>query len=141
VGHDEPVTALVWMKDGRTLISGAADGYVVAWNVADGSVRARIRAHSKAVTALALHRDGVLLATAGTDARLRLWTFTAASFVELLSTTPDKVINCLAWSHDGKLLISGGVDKMLRYWSGREFASLRSIKAHDGAIATLAVGP
>ncbi|MEP6754703.1 MAG: WD40 repeat domain-containing protein [Chthonomonadales bacterium] len=141
IGHDEAVTALAWTQDNRALITGSADGNICAWNIPDYTSIARTHGHSKSVTAIALSPDGRTLATAGSDQKLRIWSFSGKAFTETASLTYDKPINCLAWGPRGQILIAGSSDKTLRYYGGTGYATLKTVKAHDGPITTLAVAP
>jgi cytochrome c len=71
-GHERPVAALAFSRDGRWLASGAADGQVVLWDVAAGAAAAVLRAEGAGpVWALAFGR-GELYA-GGADGVVRRW--------------------------------------------------------------------
>jgi WD40 repeat protein len=60
-------------RSGSTLIAACDDGTVPGWDVRSGRSIGVLRGHSGPVNALALARDGTLLATAGQDKTARLW--------------------------------------------------------------------
>ncbi|MFE9103817.1 NB-ARC domain-containing protein [Actinomadura geliboluensis] len=71
-GHDGAVTAVVVAPDGTWLASAGADGTVRVWDAATGAERRRLRELGGAAVALAVTRDGALLAAAS-HRRVQLW--------------------------------------------------------------------
>src|SRR4029079_12679585 len=66
------VTALVYGRDGRALITGRRAGAVRVWDLATGQVSRTFLGHTEEVTALALSPDGRQLASGGFDQSVRL---------------------------------------------------------------------
>jgi WD40 repeat protein len=71
--HAQPVTALAASPSDKTqLISGAADGSIRQWNLANNQQVREIN-HGGPVTALAIRGDGQQWASAGADNLIKLW--------------------------------------------------------------------
>ena len=72
-------------SDGRRLFVAGSDGLLSQWDVEEGTLELRlsVEAHRGACNALALHKGGELLATAGADGSVRTW---AAADLELSGT-------------------------------------------------------
>ncbi len=64
----------------------ATDPIIRLWNIADGTVRAELRAHQRSVFDLAYSADGKLLASADCDDTIRVWD--TVSFKQIRSQSP-----------------------------------------------------
>jgi WD40 repeat protein len=72
-GHGKPVTALAALhKNPNQLVSAAADGQVILWDIASGK-QVRQFKHGGAVAALAVRPDDERIASAGADKVTKLW--------------------------------------------------------------------
>ena len=63
----------IYMPDGKTLLTGAQDGWLRWWDVGTGKLLAERLAHPAGISALQLSPDGALIVTGGTDGPIRLW--------------------------------------------------------------------
>ena len=59
--------------DGRTVVSSAGDGSVIAWDVERGELREIFSGHSEGSVKLAVSSDGRTLYSAGADSRAIVW--------------------------------------------------------------------
>ena len=84
-GHQQPVSALAFAPDGKTLAAAAGDrpgrgrepGLIVLWDAATGQRRLTLTGHTNAVLSVAFSPDGKLLASGSSDRTVRLWDMTA----------------------------------------------------------------
>jgi len=95
---------------GRWLAVGHAEGELLLWDL-QGAAREprRVRAHDGGVRSVAFSPDGTLLATSGTDGRVRLWQVPSWRLHRDLAVHRDVAMG-LAFRPDGELLASGGLD-------------------------------
>ncbi|KAG2439063.1 hypothetical protein HYH02_006590 [Chlamydomonas schloesseri] len=134
--------ALVFGRDGRTLLAGCGDT-VLLYDVATGQVTATLRGPSKPVNCLALSPDGVTVAASSDDASVCVWDLSATGVVgggdsgragqqrqqqqqqqELSAggvlTAAEGghrlAVLALAFSGDGARLASAGRDKVIKVW-------------------------
>jgi WD40 repeat protein len=124
----EPRLVRSWRLTGNSAAVGIApDASYVATGSADGVVRFRrhpglrgpgtnavqtFKAHAGRITAMALGPSG-LLASAGEDGSLKLWTLRPQRTVRALD---GGQVQSLAFSRDGRRLIAGGKDGVIRVW-------------------------
>jgi RNA polymerase sigma factor (sigma-70 family) len=142
-GKREQVCGIVFLPDGKTLISGHEDGFVRFWDMASGTKTRQFRAHYYTVVRLALSRDGRTLATScndhiGGDHTVRLWeTATGKSLVRYPG--PDEGIARLVFSPDSRQVATASWEGVVYLW---EAASGRSLRRWElfGALAFTADG-
>jgi WD40 repeat protein len=73
---NEPVAALAFSPDGKTLATGGAHKTVCLWDVTKQQRRATLSGHEKRIGSLAFSPDGKTLATGSFDKTVRLWDLT-----------------------------------------------------------------
>jgi WD40 repeat protein len=103
--HGSFVSSLVFLRDGRTLLTASGDRLIRMWDPVTGKERGRLEGHGQAVLSLALAPDGNTLASGGTDGMVRLWDLAARKSVRLLEGHRGDVIS-LAFSPRGDWLAS-----------------------------------
>jgi WD40 repeat protein len=92
------------------------------------------------VLAVAFSPDGAMLATGGTDGKIRLWEVGTRKQVLEIAGHTDWV-RSIAFSPDGKRLASCGDDFMVRVWSLNSGKCLRTIDQHVNRVWSVAFSP
>jgi dipeptidyl aminopeptidase/acylaminoacyl peptidase len=115
-GHDDRVYAVSFGRG--QLASASWDGSAIVWDLRSGAGQPLPRRHTGRLWATAFHPSGALLATAGDDLGIRLWTRDGAEYGHL-QTLPGHTrgVTSLAFSPTGDLLASGGEDGTARLWT------------------------
>ena len=128
-------TTLAWLASQTKGI--AADAKLVSWP--SRAVELPDDEESQkppVVTALRLHKDGRLLATAGDDHLVRVWNVEDGQLLHRLKGHTDWV-RSIDYSPDGQLLASAGSDRQINLWEA-ETGELRAVLAtHRHAIAAV----
>jgi WD40 repeat protein len=94
--------------------------------------------HSYWVSAVAWNRDGSLLATAGHDARVRVWDMGNGRLMRDYRGHADPV-GAVSFLANGKIISAGG--KELRVWDPATGKDVKILAGNSGQIKSLAVEP
>ncbi len=140
-GHTDPINALAFAPDERTLASVGHDGALRIWRVSDDAARpsallATVPAHSDQVTAVAFSPDGTLIATGGADRTVRVWRLLDRALIQTL-TGQGGTVEALAFSPDGGLLAAGSRGRNVRLWTTRTWHEQTVLSGHNGAVEAL----
>jgi RNA polymerase sigma factor (sigma-70 family) len=136
-----PMVSMSLSADGR-VIAAALDEKSVRtvrlWR-GDGKDLRRLEAPGD-VEAVAVSRDGKVLATAERGGRVGLWDIATGKLLRRLDGHAN-VVFAVAFSPDGKALLSGGQDRTLRLWDVAGGKELRRFAGHGGALTGVAFAP
>ena len=107
-----------------TLVSGSNDTTVKVWDLVSGKDRLTLKGHQRAISSLALSRDGTQIASGDRFAQVRLWSSGDGRELKVLEGHQRSVL-ALAFNRDGSVLASAGDDGAIQLW---DTASGRSVK-------------
>jgi RNA polymerase sigma factor (sigma-70 family) len=144
---DQPVRALGYSPDSRTLAAGNEDGSVALWDVVSGGLSLRIAGHKREVNSVAFSPDGKAVASSSFDGDVFLWE--AATGKKLRQFVRGGQANVLAvtFAPSGKMLATaeqpfGSEDgASITLWEvGTGQVRLR-LAGHQGDVNALAFAP
>ncbi len=126
-GHTEAVRQVVFMPDGKRVLSASEDGTLKLWNVDTGAVIRSFKKHDGEVKGVALRPNSNQFLSAGADARLMLWNLDCTNVAPDTCDQPDKIfekgngghtqeINQVTFTSDGKKALSSSQDTSLILW-------------------------
>jgi RNA polymerase sigma factor (sigma-70 family) len=137
-GENCQVTALAFLPDGKTILSGDWDGFVRVWDVAARKERRKFRAQQGPILALVLFPDGNTVAVGGLRT-VRLWDL--ARSTELHPLGPHHIgIYRVAFSPDGKTIATGSGygAQAVCLWDAATGRELHRLDAPPGDVDHLA---
>ena len=133
----EPADTLGFSPDGSLLLTGARDGLLRVWSVADARQRWQ-QPHARFIFAHAFSRDGTRLATGASDFTARVWRVADGTPLHSLAHRHD--VRALAFDPTGRLLASASADKMARLWQ-LDGETVRHYFEHRFPVLALAFSP
>lgn len=118
-GHEAGICTLSLIEDNGTiyLASGSDHGCnsVIIWDVSTWSIRAKIKAHSAAVTSIVDMCDGQTLVSGSYDKKINVYNYKKSALLFSLPNNKSSVTSMLLNSARNKL-ISCGFDSNMFVW-------------------------
>jgi WD40 repeat protein len=102
-GHTAAARCSAFSPDGRLLVSGDEDGWVMVWDFARRERLAAFKAHTAWVNSIAFSPDGKWLVTGGDDRNVIVWDVARLEQVTILHDHQRPVVS-VVFSPDGRLL-------------------------------------
>jgi serine/threonine protein kinase len=126
VGHGNWVNVLMFLEDGKTLVSGSNDQTIRLWDVTDpanGRLLSTLRGHTKPLVSLALLPDKTTLVSGSEDYSVCFWNTTARPQDRKRITLP---ISAAVWrfTPDSKSLVifeDHDAEVIIARWQGTHF--------------------
>jgi len=115
------------------LVTGDQAGVLTVREMKTGRVDAAWQAHGDWVLGSAISRDGTLLASAGADRLVRVWSLASHKRLYSLSGHDGKVLS-VDFAADGTQLASSSEDKSVRIWSPVTGKALATLPGHTGSV-------
>jgi WD40 repeat protein/uncharacterized caspase-like protein len=139
--NTEPqLDTVAFSQDGQTLAAAGANAQIQLWRAADGLKLDTLRGHTGKVTGLSFSADG-LLASASTDATVRLWTIPPPSpladlGIHGVSVSPTK--------KDPYWVATADFEGTVTLWEatpGKQAVPVRKLSGHQGEVTAVAFNP
>jgi len=123
-GHTKGVAGVVYLRDGRQIITGSYDGSLRLWSLESGMQIGNDWHDDEggdggdgedAVWSIALSPNGKTIASGGRNGKVKLWDVETERVVARW-TGHTNAVESLCWSVDGERVVSGSYDGTTRVW-------------------------
>ncbi len=130
--HSDAVRAVAFSPDGKTVLTGSADGAARLWDVLTGSPIGSPMRHEGRANAVAFSADGNIALTGSEDKTARLWDARSGSPIgsPMLIGNP---VNTVAFSPDGRSALIGSHLALAQLWDVRTGSPMR----HDDHVGVV----
>jgi WD40 repeat protein len=115
VAASAAIRGLAVIPTGSHILTGSSDKTLKLWNTVNGIMERSFGGAEGEVTAVAVSRNGILVAAGGTDKSVRLYTLADAKQQGVLQTA--SAIRSLAFSPDNQKLVAACDDGSLPTWN------------------------
>jgi len=137
--HSGWVSSVCAGRNGRSALSGSADGTLKLWSVSSGLCVRTFVGHAEWVTSVSLSADGRLALSGSADRTLRLWQTADGQCLRILHGHNNWVL-AAALSADGRLALSGSGDGAVKLWETATGACLLTFNGHEGPVLAVCWG-
>ena len=133
-----PVNFLAFARDGKTLAAGCSSNQAVTlWDAATGHLVRTLKGNTATIQSIAFGPDGVHLACASNDRKVRIWDATKDQ--EFRSLREQGVVFNVAFGPDGSYLVSACLDRSVTLRDVADGQVVRTFKGHTSAVHCVAV--
>ena len=112
----EKVISVDYSPDGKILITGSNNECTTFVDVESGHHLKTLSGYSNHIWALSINQNNVL-ASGGTDSKIRLWSVEKASLLRELNAHKGSIY-AVQWHPDGRILASCSSDSTIKFWDG-----------------------
>jgi WD40 repeat protein len=130
--HNGDILALAFSPDGKTLVTGGADGAAVATEVKTGKELFRCL-NSGQVNDIAFAPNGSWFVTVSNDRSIRVWDSTTGD--QIMAVSQNNIVRTVKVSANGQWIATTGDDKTVRVWSALTGTELYEIPLKGRGLA------
>mgnify|MGYP001806810045 CR=1 FL=1 len=134
----DKLMAAAYSPDGKQFATAGGDAVVRVYDATSGGVKAELKGHKIAVTALAWVNN-TTLASAGADKLVKVWDVPLAAAKDAAGHTV--AVLAVATDPAGKVLLSGGADKSVRGWNPSTGQPTKLKYEGTSAVCAIALSP
>lgn len=136
-GHERPVSALAFSRDGMRLASAGEDRVIRIWDADTGKQLGTLSGHTDRIPTLTWHPDGTHLVSGGWDTTARVWDTSTFQPVILLNSHADQV-HVARFSPDGRVLACADSGNSIHLWHTTAWKALHVLNEHEDEVRCLA---
>jgi WD40 repeat protein len=130
--HSKSVTALVYLKDQKILLSGSCDMYVYAWNIEETEPLWNYKAHEGYIFTMIDLGEG-MWASGSHDKTIKIWKAGDYEHKAVIYGHSDPVW-CIVKLQEPDLIASCSADGYIFVWDYEGQESIKRIKAHKDQV-------
>ncbi|KAG2053269.1 WD40 repeat-like protein [Suillus hirtellus] len=115
--HETYINAVAVFPDKRRMITGSEDKTLCLWDLETGVVLKKMEGHSRDVRALAVSRNGQIIASGDGGGEVIAWHGETGESITQPIKAHSTYINSVDFSLNGMVLATGSYDKTVKFWS------------------------
>jgi len=124
--------------DGMIFATGTADNMVHVWDIKEQKKLTTFNDHSAPVTSVTFSENGYYMATASSDALIKLYDLRKIDNFHTIEMEAGNKINSISFDHSGSYLMAGGND--IRVYASKTWEHLKTLDSHKKAVTSVAFG-
>lgn len=132
--HDDIVTDLAFSYDRLRLVSSSADGGVIHWDAATGTIVNTFDGYS-AINGVDAHPARSRILSAGADGVMRLWDLRNAQEIDQYAGHTEATI--AVYGPDDLTVLSGSADGTLRLWNTVTGLTIQEFVGHTDRVSDI----
>src|SRR5438552_4180302 len=133
-GHTDPVYAIAWSPDGKTLATAGFDNTVRLWDAATRKEIKKYEGHSKLVLAVAIAPQGKQIPSGSLDNTAKIWDYPSAEPARRIAGHPA-ALEALALKPDGKQFATSA-GKSVKVWDLATGAAVKDLAGHSASVVS-----
>jgi WD40 repeat protein len=115
--HEGAITTVVVSPEGQRMVTGSYDRMLCLWDLKTGVMLKKMKGNRHEVRALAVSRDGRMIASGGDKGEIIIWHGETGEYLIQVMMADSYTIFSLDFSPDGTVLASGSMDWMSKFWN------------------------
>jgi WD40 repeat protein len=115
--HEDVIAAVAVFPEGQRMVTGSYDRMLCLWDLKTGVMLKKMEGNRHEVRALAVSRDGQLIASGGDKGEIIIWHGETGEYLVQVTMADSYTTFSLDFSPDGTVLASGSMDWMMKFWS------------------------
>ncbi|KIK41535.1 hypothetical protein CY34DRAFT_45343, partial [Suillus luteus UH-Slu-Lm8-n1] len=142
--HNWAGPAFAVFPDRRRMVTSSVDNTLRIWDLETGEVLKKMEGHSRGVFALAVSRDGQIIASGNYGGELIAWHGETGESLAQPIKAHSNWINSVDFSPDGTVLATGSGDDTVKFWCTKTWQMqerVASFKGHTKSNRSLAWTP
>jgi serine/threonine protein kinase len=136
------IRAFAFSNDGRfsASTSGQNCSVIEIREAESGKIIQSLEDHKGQIWSLSWQRQGLYLASAGTDGIVKIWSLDTYNLLKSINNE-NAFIWTVMFSHDGRMIAYGSSSGKISIWSFDENREILNFEAHKGGVYSLVFSP
>ena len=136
----EPFQSVFFDASGKNLLTTDFMGFVINWNIADGTMIWKAKAFIKFLGNAVFSSDGKLVSSASSYQGAELLNATDGKRIRVFGGHSDMVY-CVAFDQDNKYVITGSLDNSAMVWDATTGKMVVKLSGHISAVNSVMFSP
>jgi len=138
IGHNEPISSLVFSENGEKLLTASWDGKIKLWHSLTGMQLAKFNEKGAPVYAVNFTKDQQQIISGDGDRKIKFWNLQTGK-IELALGGHISAVTAIQLTHDGKLMVSRGANGEVIVWDmerKKQLYTYMQINKEDWLVTT-----